>query len=276
MLVRLPYKGSIMICPKCKQKLTRFSAVYSCPSGHSFDIAKEGYANLLLANKKNSQFPGDNKEMVASRVAFLNKGYYLPLADAVARVILDMGKRQINVLDAGCGVGYYSKHLKNFLKDKVNIIGIDISKFAVAKAAKSDKESSYFVGSIFDLPIEDKSQDVILNIFSPRSPDEFKRVLSDDGIIIQVLPGKKHLIELKEALYGRDTYENEIEFSYDGFALKDKHFVSSKICLGNEDLMNVFSMTPYLYKTKVEDIEKLKKIDKIELTIDFVVAIWGK
>ena len=265
-----------MLCPKCKEKLTKFSTVYSCPNGHSFDIAKEGYANLLLANKKNSQFPGDNKEMVKARVDFLNKGYYEPLSDAVNSCVSDMGKRLINVLDAGCGVGYYSKHLKIFLKNQVNIIGIDISKFAVAKAAKSDKDSEYFVGSIFDLPIENKSQDVILNIFSPRSPDEFKRVLADDGIIIQVLPGKMHLYELKKALYGEDTYENEIEFSYDGFTLKDKRFVSSKICLDNEDLMSVFSMTPYLYKTKQEDIEKLKSIDKIELTIDFVIAIWGK
>ena len=265
-----------MLCPKCRETLLKHSTAYSCLNGHSFDIAKEGYANLLLPNKKNSQFPGDNKEMVSARVAFLGKGYYEPLADTIGNLISDMGKRLENVLDAGCGVGYYSTHLKNLLKNRINLIGIDISKFAIQKAAKKDKDSSYFVGSIFDLPIENNSQDIILNIFSPKASEEFKRVLKDDGCIIQVMPGKRHLYELKKLLYGDSTYENDNEFDYDGFKLEKSKELTYTINVNQEDLMHVFSMTPYLYKTKLEDIEKLKLVNSIDITIDFIIMIWRK
>ena len=123
---------------------------------------------------------------------------------------------------------------------------------------------------------QDKSIDVILNIFSPKANEEFKRVLKDDGILIQVMPGEKHLIQLKQILYKNSVYENEVEFNYDGFKLKDKAQVSYNINVDKEDLMHLFSMTPYLYKTKLEDIKALDDINNLEITIDFVIAIWGK
>ena len=117
---------------------------------------------------------------------------------------------------------------------------------------------------------------IILNIFSPKAADSFKRVLKDDGMLIQVMPGKKHLLELKEILYKDSTYENEVEFEYEGFSLKDSFEVSYNIDVDKDDLMHLFTMTPYLYKTKIEDIKALDDIKNLKITIDFVIAIWGK
>ena len=266
----------MLLCPKCHSELKRGLNTFRCEANHSYDIAKEGYVNLLLPNKKNSLLPGDNKEMVFAREQFLNKDYYAPLKDEISKYINEHIHKDITLLDAGCGTGYYSIHIKQKYEHVLNILGVDISKFAVQKAAKKSKESTYLVASIFDLPISDKAIDVILNIFSPKANEEFKRVLKDDGILIQVMPGEKHLIQLKQILYKNIVYENEVEFNYDGFKLKDKAQVSYNINVDKEDLMHLFSMTPYLYKTKLEDIKALDDINNLEITIDFVIAIWGK
>ena len=266
----------MLVCPKCGKDLYKNNNTFSCEDGHSFDISKEGYVNLLLPNKKNSLLPGDNKEMVMAREQFLNKDYYAPLKDAISKYINEHFKEDVALLDAGCGTGYYSIHIKEKYQYVMDILGVDISKFAVQKAAKKDKSAQFIVASTFDLPIKDKSFDIILNIFSPKANESFKRVLKDDGVLIQVMPGGKHLLELKEILYKDSTYENEVEFEYSGFNLKDNFEVSYNIDVDKDDLMHLFTMTPYLYKTKIEDIKALDDIKNLKITIDFVIAIWGK
>ena len=265
-----------MLCPKCKTTLTRNLNTFTCSNGHSFDISKEGYVNLLLDNKKNSLFPGDNKEMVSAREQFLNKDYYAPLKDEILNYLQNDVNKDITMLDAGCGTGYYSIHIKQKYSKHIDLIGVDISKFAVLKAAKKTKDATFAVASTFDLPIEDEAIDVILNIFSPKAIDEFKRVLKKDGCLIQVMPGEDHLFELKEILYKNNTYKNEVEFSFGDFVLKDKKSVKYNISVNKDDLIHLFSMTPYLFKTKIEDIKALDDIDALNITIDFVIAIWGK
>ena len=267
----------MLLCPKCKTALNRNLNTFTCSNGHSFDISKEGYVNLLLDNKKNSMFPGDNKEMVSAREQFLNKDYYAPLKDEILKYLEEsVSKDIIIMLDAGCGTGYYSIHIKEKYSKRIDLFGIDISKFAVQKAAKKTKDGTFVVGSTFDLPIQNESIDLILNIFSPKAIDEFKRVLKKNGLLIQVMPGEDHLIELKEILYKDKTYKNEVEFSYGDLVLKDKRSVKYNISVNKDDLIHLFTMTPYLYKTKIEDIKALDNVDALNITIDFVIAIWGK
>ena len=265
-----------MLCPKCKEQLMKDGAVYSCPNGHTYDISKEGYTNLLLVNKKNTQFPGDNLELVNARFKFLNKGFYEDLADMIYKIIKERKKDKMTILDAGCGVGYYSKYLNTYLKDRVKITGIDISKFAIQKAAKYDKKTNYFVGSVFDLPVESESQDIVLNIFSPKSCEEFSRVLKLDGYLIQVIQQAYHLKELKEIVYGSDAYLNKLDYDYDGFKIQMSEELLYEKKLNNEDLISLFSMTPYLYKTRPSDIEKLKDLKEVNMTMNFEIVVWRK
>lgn len=244
--------------------------------GHTFDISKEGYVNLLLANKKNSMLPGDNKEMVNAREEFLNEGYYSPLAQVIAKMSIKYKNSDANILDVGCGTGYYSIQVKKNRNYDDKLIGIDISKFATAKAAKKDKECTFLVASSFDLPIENNSVDIILNVFSPKANEEFLRVLKDDGILIEVVAGKEHMLELKQKLYS-DVRLNNVEIKYDGFVKQDEEHLKYSIELDSANKIHShIAMTPYYYKTSQEDLKKLDNLDNIKVTIDFYIVVWKK
>lgn len=264
-----------LLCPVCREDLIIGDKVCSCKNGHSFDISKEGYINLLLSNKKNSSLPGDNKEMVDARENFLKKGFYGKLVDKLVECINKIKPQKVDILDVGCGTGYYSISIKKTRNMSDNLLGIDISKFAVKKAAKQDRDSTFITASSFDLPLKDKSFDVILNVFSPKANEEFSRVLKDDGILIEVMPGEQHMLEIKQAMY-ENVRLNEIEYKYDGFEIIDSCEVKYSIELDKQDFINQISMTPYFYKTSKSDLAKLYDKNSIEVTIDFIIAIWRK
>ena len=114
----------MLICPICKEKLDKEEKRYICKKNHSFDISKYGHSNLLLSNQKNSKLPGDNKEMVLSRKNFLEKGYYSEISEKVNDVIFNeiQEKNEINILDIGCGEGYYTEKLRKNWKRKIRSI----------------------------------------------------------------------------------------------------------------------------------------------------------
>lgn len=261
-----------LLCPVCKAELVKNENVLKCPSGHCFDISKEGYFNLLPANKKNTKTPGDNKKMVDARFDFLKKGYFDALINQISQTIQSKNTPNNLILDAGCGPGYYLKKISN-----APHIGIDISKDAIKTAAKFDKNGTYIVASIFDIPLKENSVDCILNIFAPKPEQEFMRILKKDGILIEVTPGENHLIELKNLLYGEKT---QLKNQYDSF----KHLnlaTSQKVCYttqidNNQDVQELFSMTPYLYTTSLTSSEKLNEIDSLNVTFDFLIKIWQK
>ncbi|MBR6638645.1 MAG: methyltransferase domain-containing protein, partial [Lachnospiraceae bacterium] len=184
----------------------------ACSNRHSFDKAAQGYVHLLTSNKMNSKIPGDSKEMVAARTAFLSLGFYHPFREGLCRIVCDnlKGKERPVLLDAGCGEGYYTSELYRNLSqcctDPV-VCGFDISKFAV-KAAARDKNLSLSVASCFDIPLADSSVDALTAVFSPIVPEEFARVVKPGGIMVLAVASPRHLMGLKQLLY--DTpYENE-------------------------------------------------------------------
>ena len=129
------------VCPVCGNMLSLDGNTLRCEKGHSFDRARSGYVNLLLSGGKHAKIPGDNKLMVASRRAFLEKDFYRPMAD----VMCEEAVRELEnipspvILDAGCGEGYYTELLYQALRKAgltPQLLGIDISKFAAEKAAK--------------------------------------------------------------------------------------------------------------------------------------------
>ena len=156
-----------MICPNCKNKLQKIDNSFKCINNHCFDISKQGYVNLLL-NSKNS---GDNKEMINSRHKFLNKGYFEILLKEIITILKTI--KIDNILDIGCGEGYYDRGIKQFIN--VEITGLDISKEACLKASKLSKDIMYVVGSSNEIPFEDNEFDLILNIFAPHEEKEFSR-----------------------------------------------------------------------------------------------------
>ena len=149
---------------------------FRCAAGHAFDIAKEGYVNLLAPQHRRSKDPGYSKEMIAGRRDFFDAGHYRPLADDVAALIagyLPTSSERL-VVDAGCGEGYYLRRLRATLaaigaEDRLVLCGLDISKHGIRIAAKRDPSGLYAVAGTFHLPLCPPVWIVLLAHFSPVS-----------------------------------------------------------------------------------------------------------
>ena len=273
----------MLICPICQSSLFVSGSSYCCSNNHNFDISSKGYVNLLLSHQKSSKEPGDNKLMVTARHHFLNAGFYQPLAKALCSEILSNLSSKTstpNILDSGCGEGYYIDALQKELSEQdINaaIFGIDISKDAIKHASARNKNINWIVGNAFRIPIESNTMDYILQVFSPCSDGEFARLLKKDGIIISVIPGKKHLFELKKLLYTNPYENDEDEYALTSFTAFKKQHIEYEINIDNPDnIMNLLMMTPYYYKTNAEDKSKLNSIDKLTTTVEFVVTVYRK
>ena len=269
------------ICPKCKGRLGKNDNSLLCENKHTYDLARSGYVNLLLSDQMNTKLPGDNKLMVNSRRDFLNKGYYSVLMKSFCRIVKEYTKENAVILDAGCGEGYYTVNMAGKVPYAF-IMGTDISKTAVDAAAKRMKISGmkniYFsVSSVFHLPVESDSCDMVTTLFAPYCKEEFQRVLKNNGVMIMVIPSQRHLIQLKEAVY-EEPYLNEVkDFALEGFVLKEHITVEDKINLSSsEDILNLFSMTPYYYKTSEEGQKKLSLISELTTEIGFEILVYKK
>lgn len=253
-----------IICPKCKEKLVKVNNSYKCINNHSFDISKEGYVNLLLS-KTNA---GDNNILIKSRHNFLCNGYYEPLAFKLKELINDFAPNTL--LDAGCGTGYYASILKNSIP---NIIGCDISKDAIKLASKKNKDIQYIVASNQSIPVKDCSVDIILNIFAPYFEEEFNRILNN-GYLIIVHTGPKHLWELKQLIYNKPYLNKKEIYDLKHFSLIKEEEICYQVNIPQNDLHLLFSMTPYYYKTKKEDISKINSVESLNTTINFTISIF--
>lgn len=264
-----------IVCPVCSGKFVLHDKTLRCENNHCFDFAKEGYVNLLTAQHKNGSLIGDNKSMANSRRDFLNKGYFSCLADEVAKQVSAIEKQSPVVLDICCGEGYYSYVVAE--KNDCRLYGFDLSKEMVRLAAKRKLNAMFFVANISSIPLADSSVDFAFHLFAPFHEKEFSRILKKDGKLITVFPGENHLFSLKQAVY--DTpYKNDEKAPETTVLEKVETIkVSREIHLDcNEDIMSLFSMTPYYYRTSKSDLEKLKKLESLDTTVEFVVAKYTK
>ena len=259
------------ICPICKQKLNILGNKYVCNKNHSFDLARQGYVNLLPVLGKKSLNPGDNDLMTNARREFLAGGYYDNLLNRLCEILQE---NKIDVLvDSGCSEGYYTRKMANVCN---KVYAYDISKSAVKLAAATDKKSHYFVESAFHIPLEDNSADAITKIFAPDSPKEFSRVLQGDGILIEVVPAEEHLLEIKQKLY-ENVYLNKVEKAQkEGFKLVKEERLKYTFTPTKDALDNLFKMTPYYYKTAKSGENILLASEIFSITADFVVRTYKK
>lgn len=260
------------ICPICKEALCGEKSL-KCSNDHCFDRAKSGYINLLSGKGGNH---GDPKEMVLARKSFLDKGYYAPLREEIAKAVSEITPFDGVVLDCGCEECYYTDKIASLLPD-AHIMGIDVSKDAVNYGCKRNKALDLAVASVYAMPVANGSVDTAVSIFAPQATEEFLRVLKQDGHLIMAIGGESHLWSLKKAVYDM-PYKNEpADYTLKGFEFVGKKELKYSIELkANEDIKNLFSMTPYYHKTSREDMAKLDQLDFLTTEIEFEVLIYKK
>ncbi|BAL01192.1 ribosomal RNA large subunit methyltransferase A [Oscillibacter valericigenes Sjm18-20] len=269
---------SLFCCPLCGAALERAERTYVCPGRHSFDIAKEGYTYLLPVNRKHSAAPGDDPGMAAARRDFLSKGFYRPLLDALCALAVSHTGPQPDVLDVGCGEGYYTAGIYRALcaaEKRPRIAGTDISKSILRLAAKRERDVEFAVASSYHLPLADGAVDLLLDCFSPLAIEEFRRVLRPGGSFFYVVPSAMHLWELKEILYDTPYPNEERETPYEGFSYECILPVEGHVELkSQEEIHALFQMTPYYWKTPRAGAERLAAVDCLSVRTGFRIHVF--
>ena len=272
-------------CPVCQNKLIRIDNTYKCEKNHSYDISSKGYANMLLANHKHSINPGDSKEMILSRVRFLELNYYHVLRKTILETIKKYASwEEFDFCDLACGEGYYTNYIHSELnKDyKVNSVGVDISKCAIIEGCKKKRalkleNIEYVIGNLMNLPFLDESFNFMLNCFALLDEKEFNRVLKENGYFIRVLPDADHLLGIKQVLYKNVILNVMKEKNINGFELVDEIHIKDEITLKTpQEIYDLFTMTPYYYKTSKESIDKLLSLNSLKTPISFVLLVYKK
>lgn len=262
-----------LLCPVCNEKLEKMGQCLKCGKGHSFDIARQGHVNLLTVDRKHSLHPGDTRQQVAARKAFLDAGHYEPIAAAL-REILSVYPLQ-TLLDVGCGEGYY---LTAAAPLGCRCWGIDISKDAVRYAAVRNKDAFWVVGTASHLPFADGSFDCLLSMFALTEAAEFARVMRPGGVFVQVTAHPEHLMGLKRIIYPEIIRKDkELQPEYPGFLLEETRQLSFDFTVsGGEMVQNLLSMTPHFWRIGKEGAARLAAAQELTDTARVIFRIYRK
>ena len=257
-------------CPVCGKRLIREDKTYTCIDRHSFDIAKQGYVNLLTVQQKHSLHPGDTREQVLSRREFLEGGFYAPICDELCK----LAKQEHGpILDVGCGEGYYSSRLARHLN--AELTGIDISKEAVRCAAAKYKDAAWLCASAAHLPVADGSVGLLTSLFALTVPEEFRRVLRKDGAFLQVLAAEDHLLGLKSIIYPYLIHKEKFTVpELPGFRLEQSVPLQFTFTVKDAQVQNLLSMTPHVYRISKEGAEALRNTQTLTDTASCVLNLY--
>lgn len=259
-------------CPLCTQPLRREEKRYVCPQGHSFDIARQGYVNLLTVQQKHSLDPGDTRQQVLSRRAFLESGFYAPISEALNQAALDYNA-QGEILDVGCGEGYYSARLAAALG--APLTGLDISKEAVRCAAGQYKAYAWLCATAAHIPVPDGSVGTLSSLFALTLPGEFRRVLRKNGLFLQVLAAEDHLLGLKSIVYDVLTHkQKDTAPALPGFALLESRQIRFDFTAEGEQIQRLFAMTPHLFRIGKAGAQRLAEATVLRDTASCVLNVY--
>lgn len=261
------------LCPVCQKPLAQDGAQWRCENGHSFDVARQGYVNLLTVQQKHSLNPGDTREMVAARRRFLEQGHYTPIVEKLRELTDRYAPRMECALDVGCGEGYYLSRL-----NAAERWGLDISKEAARYAAGRDKSAHFLTATAAHLPFSDGSFDCLLSMFALTVEGEFARVLKPNGIFLQVLAGENHLPELKRLIYPTVLHKSkELHPHLEGFSLLHEETLRFSFRLSDaETVQDLLYMTPHVWRITKAAAEALAQTDCLSDTAEVVFNVYGR
>lgn len=258
-------------CPVCQSPLLPYNLSVKCDKGHTFDVHKKGYINLLLAHQKNSKAPGDDAQMVASRRRFLEQGYYQALAEKIAQRARQWLPSNASLWDAGCGEGYYTNTIAQ-INPGFELYGLDISKPAIQSASRY-KQVNWCVASSSHPPYLNESFDAIVSVFSRVDALPFYRVLKPSGSVLLAVPDSDHLLNLRKLIY--DTvrpYDTSKHLSYfdQGFELTNEERITVELQLNNNQaIFDLLGMTPHAHRLPQDKRSALEQVSSLTDTACF-------
>lgn len=216
----------------------------------------------------------------------MNKGYYEGFSDRLNEMVLsevaNAGECRFNLLDAGCGEGYYIWRLAERIaalggREGAHLYGIDVSKPAIHYASGRERNINFAIASTYHPPIINGCMDCILCIFAPKDENEFKRILRPGGILIIAAPAQRHLFSLKKELYENPELIGARGTTGKGFKLINKVNVSYPIHLNSAtDIVNLLMMTPYWRHVDNETVERIRKKDELTTEVDINIMVYQK
>jgi 23S rRNA (guanine745-N1)-methyltransferase len=273
MLVEL---APFLTCPLCGGDLRLQDNALRCPAGHSFDRARQGYVNLLTGH----QTPGtaDTTEMVQAREDFLSAGHYAPLAERLAERAAALMPQSL-IIDAGAGTGYYLRAVLESLPAACGL-ALDVSKFALRRAARVPRAAAVVWDLWRPLPVKAGSAGLILNVFAPRNGPEFRRVLSDDGVLLVVTPGAEHLAELVRSLGLISVDERKEERLEDSllpsFRRVEREILSYPLRLNHAEAHILVGMGPSARHLSSQQLrERIGRLpESVRVTASFVISVF--
>ncbi len=270
------------LCPLCEKLLLPHMSgkEYFCENNHHFDLAKEGYLNLLPVQAKGSKDPGDNREMIRARNSFLEAGYYDPLAKVLVETIGSLRKnnQKMTLLDLGCGEGYYSRQIERRYRKNVQVElhGLDIAKNAIRAAAKKQANAKFIVASSNKPPYPDQYFDLVFRIYAPSNGQQLKRIIKPDGALLIATPGPRHLWQLKELIYKKVNEHSQAPNFPEGFELMSSQRINYKITPDQDERMALLQMTPFAWHADENIQKRIHDLTDLEIETDFVVTLLKK
>ncbi|HET6986919.1 MAG TPA: methyltransferase type 11 [Kribbella sp.] len=236
---------AVLRCPVCRDALALTDRTAVCPRGHAYDLAKQGYLNLLPS--ASTGIDGDSAGMVGARTVFLGGGHYGPIRDALILAAAGLQEDDL-VVEVGAGTAYYLAGVLGPAASRRGI-ALDVSRYAARRAAKVDPRIGSVVCDAWrELPLLDHSAQLMLNVFAPRNAAEMARVLAPDGTLLVVTPNQQHLAELVGVL-GLVTVDEEkerrLQESFAGvFARTGSEVIEETMRLDRSAVEQLVLMTP--------------------------------
>ena len=269
--------SSKLRCPLCHEsvEVIELKSIV-CTNNHTFDFAKQGYVNLLQ-KPVNTQY--DDALFEARQKIICDAELYGPIHQKIAALINIELTEDALLFDAGSGEGSHLEKILDEVNDKkLTGIGLDISKEGVMMAAKNYETPIWVVGDLANPPLADESCQFILNFLSPANYSEFKRILTEDGIIIKVIPGSGYLKELRNELFSNtdeSEYENNdtLELMKRNVNVLGEERITYTKNLDGQSLKHLISMTPLGWHADTEQFEAFTNAEDKEITIDMHIVI---
>lgn len=287
---------ALLTCPVCDEHLLESDRSLRCAHGHTFDRARQGYVDLLPVGYGRSRIRGDTAEMLHARRRVLARGYYEPLsrkinaygAQHLSRLqrATEGSHRRNAVVDVGCGDGYYLGRLMQAAKrasadGDICFFGLDVSKHAVRLASRGHPRATFLINDVkHRLCFADQSVDLLLNIFAPKNPGEFHRVIHRTGLLIVVIPNDDHLKELRAALpilgIEADKLDRTVQRFHDSLTLSSEHRLEYGSKLAAGDLADLLRMTPTYWHLGEAAATAAAGLGNVQVTMSFNILRFHK